>query len=136
MVAAFDKAVDPAAATALVGKSIPYFEPAGPAGDRAASPRPLGSLRIVGARLTDAGRTLTLATDPHPRLARYVLPLPATAAIRRETVRHGRNQLRPFRCRGRLEPGRQPGRSTAVDGLVAASRSRSDAQADPRLETA
>jgi putative heme-binding domain-containing protein len=78
VVAAFDKTVGLSTATSLVGKSIPYFDPAGTANDRTAAPRPLGSLRIVGARLTDAGRTLTLATDPHPRLARYVVPLSAT----------------------------------------------------------
>jgi putative heme-binding domain-containing protein len=78
VVAAFDKTVDLSTATSLVGKSIPYFDPAGTANDRTAAARPLGSLRIVGARLTDAGRTLTLATDPHPRLARYVVPLSAT----------------------------------------------------------
>jgi putative heme-binding domain-containing protein len=74
VVVAFDNAVDPAAASELVGKSITYFEPARPTGDRAGAPGPSGALRIVGARLTDAGRTLTLATDPHPSLARYVLP--------------------------------------------------------------
>ncbi len=74
VVAAFDRAVDPAAAAALVGRTIPYFDlDAGPI-DRSA-PRPLGTLRIAGARLTDGDRTLILATDPHPRMARYVLPL-------------------------------------------------------------
>jgi putative heme-binding domain-containing protein len=75
VVAAFDRAVDPAAAAALVGKTIPYYDLDAGATDRSA-PRPLGSLRIAGARLTDGDRTLTLATDPHPRMARYVLPLP------------------------------------------------------------
>ncbi len=78
VVAAFDKAVNPATATSLVNQNIPYFQPEGPADGGVASPRRLGSLRIVGARLADDGRTLTLATDPHPALARYVLPLPAT----------------------------------------------------------
>ena len=67
---------NPAAATALVGKTIPYFEPAEPAADRRGTTRPLGSLRIVAARLSDSGRTLTLATDPHPVVARYLLPMP------------------------------------------------------------
>src|ERR1700677_3809578 len=44
VVAAFDKAVGLATATSLVGQSIPYFEPARPADDRTAAPRPLGSL--------------------------------------------------------------------------------------------
>jgi putative heme-binding domain-containing protein len=75
VIAAFDGAVDPVAATALVGKSIPYYEPSGPGADRLAPSSPSGSLRIVAARLSDAGRTLTLATDPHSRPARYMLPL-------------------------------------------------------------
>jgi putative heme-binding domain-containing protein len=82
VVVAFEKGVEPASATLLVGKSIRYFEPAGPAAAQAVSPRPPGSLRIVGARLTDSGRTLTLATDPHPAVARYVLPLTSAAGQR------------------------------------------------------
>ena len=38
-----------------------------------------GTVRIVGARLTDDARTLILATDPHPRMARYLLPLSPVA---------------------------------------------------------
>jgi putative heme-binding domain-containing protein len=75
VVAAFDRAFDPAAAAALVGQKIPYYDQGSGMNDRAEA-RPLGSLRIVGARLTDGGRTLSLATDPHPRMARYLLPLP------------------------------------------------------------
>ena len=75
VVAAFDRALDPSVADGLVGKTIPYHDPSTPVSDRSAA-RPLGALRIVGARLTDGGRTLSLATDPHPRMARYVLPLP------------------------------------------------------------
>ena len=74
VVAVFATPIDPAAANALVGKTIAYSEPGR---SRAAGPAParaVGSLRIVAARLSDGGRTLTLATDPHPRLARYVLP--------------------------------------------------------------
>ena len=39
---------------------------------------PLGTLRIAGAKLLDEGRTLLLATDPHPRVARYELVLGPT----------------------------------------------------------
>jgi putative heme-binding domain-containing protein len=77
VVVAFDKPLDPSAATALVGKTISYFELAAAPAGRIGSPAPLGALRIVGARLDGGGRTLTLATDPHPALARYELPLPA-----------------------------------------------------------
>jgi putative heme-binding domain-containing protein len=80
VVAAFDEPLTVETASSFVGQTIPYFEPAGRVDDRGSPPRPLGSVRIVGARLTDAGRTLIVATDPHPRPARYVLPLPATAA--------------------------------------------------------
>ncbi len=76
VIASFETAVDPAAATSLVGKTIPYFEPVEPAADRRGATRPLGSLRIVATRLSDSGRTLTLATDPHPVVARYLLPMP------------------------------------------------------------
>jgi len=85
VVAAFDSAIDLEAATSLVGKNIPYFEPAGATKDRTASPRPSGAVRIVGARLTDGARTLILATDPHPRMARYLLPLSPVHGIRQST---------------------------------------------------
>jgi len=75
VVAAFDRALDPAVAAAIVGKTIPYFDIDSRTSDRREA-RPLGSLRIVGASLTDGGRTLSLATDPHPRMARYLLPWP------------------------------------------------------------
>jgi putative heme-binding domain-containing protein len=77
VVAAFDTKVDSGRLTDLVGKTISYFEVERRPDNRAAT-RPLGSLRIAGARLTDDGRTLFLATDPHPRMARYVLPLAPT----------------------------------------------------------
>jgi len=73
VIAAFDRSVDPSVSRSLVGKSIAYFKHEGQVNDRAPA-RPWGSLRIVGSRLIDDGRTLILATDPHPRLARYVLP--------------------------------------------------------------
>jgi putative heme-binding domain-containing protein len=75
-VAAFDAAIESAWADSLVGKSIPYFECDLRPDDRTGA-RPLGAVRIVGARLTHDGRVLALATDPHPRMARYVLPLSA-----------------------------------------------------------
>jgi putative heme-binding domain-containing protein len=76
VVAAFDRPISQAQAASLVGRSIPYFEP-DPRSDRSASSAPAGALRIAGSRLADDGRTLLLATDPHPRPARYLLPLPA-----------------------------------------------------------
>ena len=48
----------------------------------------LGRLRIAAARLEDEGRTLVLATDPHPREATYLLNLPAV---------HGPDQPAPRR---------------------------------------
>ena len=82
MIAAFEQPQDDAAARSFVGKDIPYFEPAGT--------RPGARLRhghwarygSSAARLTDAGRTLTLATDPHPRLASYALPVPGRPRAR------------------------------------------------------
>jgi putative heme-binding domain-containing protein len=67
VVAALDRHVDPALANWFIGQTIPY------SADPAA--RPSGALRIVAARLVDEGRTLVLATDPHPRVARYFLPV-------------------------------------------------------------
>jgi putative heme-binding domain-containing protein len=80
VVVAFEEPIDPAHAQNLVGQSIPYYEPA--EGEKGAGrrDRQAGALRIVGVRLNDAGRTLLIATDPHPRMARYVLPLGALEA--------------------------------------------------------
>ena len=53
----------------LIGKSIDYFDTERgriPGGPSAAAP--LGILRITGAKLVDQGRTVLLATDPHPRV--------------------------------------------------------------------
>ncbi len=69
VIATFERPVDPSAAKAMVGRTIPYHDPA------TGGSRPAGSLRIVGARLADEGRTLILATDPHPRVAQYRLLL-------------------------------------------------------------
>src|SRR4051794_19121403 len=70
---AFDAAVDPAVAGALTGQTIPFVEAAEPGheGEQAAG----GSIRIAAARLIDEGRTLVLATDPHPRAGTYTLTL-------------------------------------------------------------
>ena len=83
---AFDRPIDASGARSLVGKAI-AFGPHNRAGDRFETLRPpykavadqklapVGSLRITAAKLLDDGRTLSLTTDPHPREARYVLPL-------------------------------------------------------------
>ncbi len=135
VVAAFDKAVDPAAAGRLSARASLTSSQAEPAGDRDPSPRPSGALRIVGARLTDAGRTLTLATDPHPRLARYVLPLPRRS-IPRQRSNAGEDQLRPFGCRGRLDP-RHRARTLSLCGQAGGRSSISMRRAaDSRIKTA
>jgi thiosulfate/3-mercaptopyruvate sulfurtransferase len=66
VVVAFDAAVDPAFAKSVIGHTITYAD---------APARPSAGLRVVGARFIDGAQTLVLATDPHPRSARYVLPL-------------------------------------------------------------
>jgi putative heme-binding domain-containing protein len=76
VIAAFDRPLDPAVAKRMVGQAIPYQDTGGGGPDQPPPSRPAGRLRIVGARLIDDGRTLVLATDPHPRVARYLLPLP------------------------------------------------------------
>lgn len=65
---AFAVAREPGFAADLVGREIP-FAPIGEPGKR------LGALKIAGARLEDGGRTLVLATDPHPFDAAYDLPM-------------------------------------------------------------
>ncbi|MDB5351079.1 MAG: putative heme-binding protein [Planctomycetota bacterium] len=83
----YDRPLDPAAAKAIVeraaGQSLCYytFRRANNQGtpgthvvtDVQSLGPPLGQLRISGARVTDDGKTLVLATDPHPRQALYVL---------------------------------------------------------------
>ena len=61
-------------ADGLVGKTISYDQSSTPVSDRSRGAAAGGSCGSWG-RLTDGGRTLSLATDPHPRMARYVLPL-------------------------------------------------------------
>ncbi len=80
VVAAFEKPIEPARAQAIVGQTIPYFAPADSEKGAGRQDRQVGALRIVGVRVDDGGRTLTLATDPHPRLASYRLPLAALEA--------------------------------------------------------
>lgn len=70
VVVALPRAADAAAVAGLVGRTIPYYDEA------ATKPgEPLGSLAIAGAAAEEGGRILRLATDPHPRPARYVLDL-------------------------------------------------------------
>ncbi len=76
VIAAFDRPLDPASARAMIGQTVPYQDIRGKGADQPPPSQPAGRLRIVGARLLDDGRTLALATDPHPRVARYLLPLP------------------------------------------------------------
>jgi putative heme-binding domain-containing protein len=77
VIVAFDRPIDQTLARSLVGKDIPFFESNSSILSSARSQKPLGSIRIAGTRLIDEGRTLILATDPHPRAARYILPLNA-----------------------------------------------------------
>ena len=108
VVAAFPEPVSPDRAKALIGQSIAYFdfiEPDKSDGSVARrEPRPpgtkegglanrqVGALRIVGVDLGDSGRTLTIATDPHPRMGRYVLPI---GASRRARPRKRKRDRRP-----------------------------------------
>jgi putative heme-binding domain-containing protein len=75
VIAAFDRPIDRALAQSLVGKNIPFFESMTSHPGRPLSPKPIGTIPIAGTRLADDGRTMILATDPHPRAAHYVLPL-------------------------------------------------------------
>ncbi len=79
VIAAFEKPVDPDRAKTLVGQNIPYFDLTEPGKSATGKERPAGSLRIVGVKGADDGRTLLLATDPHPRRARFVLPIASSA---------------------------------------------------------
>jgi putative heme-binding domain-containing protein len=79
VIAAFDRPVDPAAAKAMIGRTILYHDIREDDPGPPPTSKPAGTLRIVGLRPLDGGRTLVLATDPHPRVARYLLPLPGAA---------------------------------------------------------
>lgn len=79
----FDRPIDRAVATALVGTTIALdgrartadaLKPKGPPTDSDSSS--LGTLRIAAARLADGGRTLIVANDPHSREGVYSLTLP------------------------------------------------------------
>ncbi len=72
VVAAFDRPVDP---KWMLGRIVLYSDP------MARSPESAGQLRIVGVQPRDDSRTLLLATDPHPRQARYQLPIPQPNAV-------------------------------------------------------
>src|SRR5687767_15086657 len=61
---AWPSPIDPSVTTTLVGREITHGD-----GPQA------GRLRIAWARLDDGGRTLVLATDPHPRETSYRLVL-------------------------------------------------------------
>jgi putative heme-binding domain-containing protein len=80
VVAAFERPVDPKRAQALVGQSIPYFVPAESIDGTGRQERRVGALRIMAVRASDGGRTLSIATDPHPLVARYIIPLAAREA--------------------------------------------------------
>jgi putative heme-binding domain-containing protein len=89
---AFDRPLDPAMIEALPGLAIPFGEHVR-AADRleAHSPpyqaveeqreAPRGTLLASAARLEDGGRTLVLATDPHPWAATYALTLPEVRGV-------------------------------------------------------
>jgi putative heme-binding domain-containing protein len=68
--ATFDPPLDPADARRLAGTRIRFASDPTTSGSRG----PDASLRIAAARLEDGGRTLVLATDPHPRDTAYSLP--------------------------------------------------------------
>jgi putative heme-binding domain-containing protein len=85
---AFDGPLDGGVAKACVGRVIPFEEEESVIEQAKAKakkkPRPSrqvsslvrrGQLRIAGARLADDGRTLSLITDPQPRVATYSLHL-------------------------------------------------------------
>ena len=75
LVLAFPAPADPQWARSLIGRSISYFDPARRTAEKRSAAVPLGTLHIAGLKLADQGRTLILATDPHPRAARYTIDL-------------------------------------------------------------
>jgi putative heme-binding domain-containing protein len=73
LVMTFPGPADPEWTRTFIGKSITYFDPVRSGAGEPSAVAPLGALRIAGTKLVDQGRTLLLATDPHPRVARYEL---------------------------------------------------------------
>jgi len=112
VVVALPKPADDASAAALVGRSIPYYPegPGAPLPD--ASAEPLGALKIAGARAEDGGRTLVLATDPHPLPARYVLDLTGVAGLGRVVYTLGGVEAAWFEGD---EPGPEPAWTAWLD---------------------
>jgi putative heme-binding domain-containing protein len=112
--AAFDQPIDRVQAHAYIGRTITYVEVPADGAELVTAARASGSLRIVGARLADQGRTLFLATDPHARIARYGFPLRAS----------------------RREPGSSPGADSTiaydVTGVQAAWGEPDDPPGGPR----
>ncbi len=78
---------DPAVVSRIVGTAIPFYDQFRNRSEmvRFGPPReaPRYSIRIAAARLVDGGRTLVLATDPHPREAVYILAIPGMAPVGR-----------------------------------------------------
>ena len=68
----FDGALDPEVAKSVVGSKIVFEEKAT---EKESSADHKGTLNVTAAKLVDAGRTLVLTTDPHPRAGLYSLDL-------------------------------------------------------------
>ena len=95
---AFDQPVDPAVATAAVGQSI-RFGPATPSAPVEGRPGgDGGAILVAAARLIDEGRTLVLATDPHPTETTYELKLDAIKAP--GDPGEGRSQVLTYTLKG------------------------------------
>src|SRR5262249_13983570 len=73
VIVAVDQPLDPAAATAMVGRTIASESPRGDRPHGPGASGPTGPPRIVRARPEADGPRLILATDPHARAARYLL---------------------------------------------------------------
>lgn len=74
--AAFTEPLDAAALKNLRGLTISFGGAARIGAEPTESRKEAGKLRIAAARLADEGRTLILATDPHPRDAIYRAHIP------------------------------------------------------------